>query len=160
MIRVIITLIAAFIVWLLFFSKFSKERKITLIVLALVLSFLGFWFENSVGKPRTNIVKPNQIINCGVTAKHSYRTNFDINLCVQNAAEFGRVRRLELSIIGEQCAESGECVELQRVARDLSVDVLPQSSISLIQNLSFNDVDPGSKGVRWYFITRSVKASK
>lgn len=160
MIRVIITLIAAFIVWLLFFSKFSKERKITLVALALVLSFLGFWFENSVGKPRINIVKPNQIINCGVTAKHSYRSNFDINLCVQNAAEFGRVRRLELSIIAEQCAESGECVELQRVARDLSVDVLPQSSISLIQNLSFNDVDPGLKGVRWSFITRSVKASK
>lgn len=160
MIRVFIALIGVFIIWVLFYSKFKKERKIALVALAVILSTLGIWFESSVGKPRTNIIEPDQVINCGVIAKHSYRTNFDIQLCVQNTAEFGRIRRLKLSIIAEQCSGSGECVELQRVARDLSVDVVPQSSISLSQNLSFDDVDSDLKGLRWSFIVRSVKASQ
>ena len=160
MIRVILALIAVFIIWVLFFSKFSKERKIAIVALVVVVSFLGVWYESSVGKPRQDLVEPSQIIDCGVSAKHSYRTNFDIDLCVQNTSEFAKVRRLELLIIAQQCTNLGECVELQRVARDLSVEVMPSSSIMLKQNLSFNNVAPDLDDVKWSFIVSAVKANK
>lgn len=160
MIRIILALIAVFIIWVLFFSKFTKERKIVIVALVVVVSFLGVWYESSVGKPRLNIVEPSQIINCGVSAEHSYRTNFDINLCVQNTSEFAKVKRLELSIIAQQCTTLSECIELQRVVRDLSVELTPNSSIMLKQNLSFNNVAPDLEGVKWSFIVNAVKASK
>jgi len=160
MIKVIIVLINAFIVWVLFFSKFSKERKIALVASAVILSFLGLWYESGADKPRRNIVNENQIVNCGVKAKHSYRTNFDIELCLRNTAKLGDIKRISLFIIAKKCQGSDECIELERVARDLTVDISAQSSTTLIQNLSFANVESNLQDVEWSFVVRSVKASK
>jgi len=160
MIRVIIALIGIFIIWVLFFSKFSKQSKIALVAGAIILSMTGFWFESSAGKSRSGIVQVDQIVSCGISAQHSYRTNFDISLCIRNNAETGNVTRLGLYIIAEQCVSSESCVELQGVERDIAVDVPAQSSVKLLQNLSFTKLDANSNQVRWSFKVRSVQASK
>jgi len=160
MIRVIIALLGAFIIWVLFFSKFNKNTKIALVFCSILLSVLGFWFESGANKPRKDLVQTSQLSSCGVIAKHTYRTNFDIDLCISNSAEVGDVKRIGLSVVAHQCESLSACVELQRVERELSVDLPALESVTLSQNLNFSNVELSAKNIQWSFIVRSVKATK
>jgi len=160
MIRIIIALIALFVVWVLFFSGFSKDRKIVTVVLSIALSLFGFWFESDAGKPKVNIVNVADVKSCGVSAVHSYRSNFDITLCVHNKAAQGHIKRLGFSVIANQCDEFGSCNELQRVRRDLTVDLPVKESQTIKQNLSFSEVNRDLQGIEWSLEIHSVKASQ
>ena len=160
MIRLIIAVIGLFIIWVLFFSILPKERKILLVALSLILSVFGIWYESDAGKPQAGFVKAAQIVSCGVSAEHSYRSNFDISLCLENTAEQGHVKRIELAIIAAPCNGLNQCSELQRVVRGLQVDLLPASSTTLSQNLSFDKIGNEQANVKWAFEVLSVKASK
>jgi len=158
MIRLIVAVIGLFIIWVLFFSHFTKTQKILIVFFATLISVVGIWYENASDKPKHNIVQLNEVTNCGVSATHTYRSNFDINLCLQNESKKGHIKRIELAIIAEQCSQLNECVELQRVIRDLSISVLPNSSKKLTENLSFNQVDKDQGNIQWRFETQFVKA--
>ena len=159
MIRLIVAIVGAFVIWVLFFSHFSKNQKISIVFFAVMICVSSIWYENASDKPKHNIVLVNDVVNCGVSAIHTYRSNFNISLCVQNQSQQGHIKRIGLDIIAEQCAQLDECIELQRVTRDLSVNVLPSSSRELVENLSFSKVDPGQKNVQWRFETQFVKAT-
>jgi len=131
-----------------------------IVFFATFISVASIWYENSFHKPKDNIVQLNQVVNCGVSATHTYRSNFDINLCLQNQSKIGRIKRIGLVIIAEQCSQADECVELQRVTRDLSINVLPNSLKELTENLSFNQVDKDQENIQWRFETQFVKATK
>jgi len=144
------------LIWVLFFSGFSKDRKLIISAVVIVLSVLGFWFESGAEKPRLNVVNTTDLSNCGISVSHSYRSNFDFELCMNNAASQGDVTRLSFSLIASQCGELGECNELQRVQRDLSVD-LPASES---RKISFSEVNPDLQGIKWSLDIHSVKAKK
>lgn len=163
MIRLIIALLGLFLIWVLFFSKQSKERKIAITAITVLLSVSGLWYESSSGKPSNKLVSPNQINICGVRAEHSYRSNFDVFLCLENTADTGHVKRASFSIIASQCNDStttNNCTEIQRVKRDIAVEIAPKSSQQVKQNQSFAKVAPDAENVHWSIEVNSVKATQ
>jgi len=158
MIRLLVAAVGLFVIWVLFFSHFTKNQKILIVFFATFISVVSIWYENAADKPKHNIVQLNQVISCGVSAAHTYRSNFDINLCIRNESTAGHIKRLELAIIAEQCLQTNECSELERVKRDLSVNILPDSSQTLMENLSFNQVDREQANIQWRFEVEAVKA--
>lgn len=160
MIRLIIALIGLFLIWVVFFSGFSKERKAVIAVISILLNITGVWFESDLGKPKTGVVQASQIVPCGLEAVHSYRTNFDLVLCFQNSDANANVTRLGFSIAAQQCDNAGVCETVQQVRRDLLVELPANDIIQLKQNLSFSNVDPSLKGISWVVNVHSVKAIK
>lgn len=158
MIRLIVAVIGLFIIWVLFFSHFTKKQKVLIVFFATLMSVVSIWYESASDKPRDNIVQLDQVTNCGVSAVHTYRSNFDINICLKNESSKGHIKRIQLVIIAQQCFQSDECTELQRISRDLSVNVLPNSSKALTENLSFNQIGKDQNNIKWQFEVESVKA--
>ena len=141
MIRVIIFIVFIFIVWVLYASGFEKGRKIRISLIALVLCGFGFWFDGYDRREITNLVGLSDVENCGVVAEYSYRTNFDLTICVKNKAAKGILSRLTFAAVVSQC-DNGVCSELQRVVRSLPVKIAPASQVNLEQNLSFDKLSP------------------
>ena len=160
MIRLLIAIVGLFIIWVLFFSTFSKQRKIVLVGVSLALSIFGLWYESGANKPRSKVVKIEQVVSCGVSAKHSYRSNFDIELCIENTANTGNIKRVELAITAQQCDAQNNCTQLQEVVRSLAIDLPASSKTTLTQNLNFDKVSAHQDNVVWSFTILSVKANK
>jgi len=158
MIRLIILVIGVFLIWVLFFSNFSKQRKIVIAAIAIVISIFGVWLESTVGKPKSSIVNTADVVSCGVSAVHSYRSNFDLSLCLQNNSANGRVKRIALSIIAAKCTTQDDCREVQRQQRELPIDLAPSAKVTLQQNLSFGLLDPAAVDIVWSTETTMVKA--
>lgn len=159
MIRVIIVLVFLFLVWVLYASGFEKARKIRISVIALALCALGFWFDGYDKRQIKNLVDISQIESCGVTAEHSYRTNYDLSICVQNSASEGTIKRLLFAVIASRC-ESDECAEVQRVERSLLVDIPPGSKVDLEQNLAFDKLTPTQSDLNWSAEILETKAHR
>ena len=157
MIRLIIVLVFLFLVWVLYVSGFEKPRKIRISIIALVLCAIGFWFDGYDKRQVRNFVDINDVASCGVSAKHSYRTNFDLAICVQNNAEKGTISRLNIAVIASQC-EAQTCIQLQRVERSTLVNIPSNAMVTLEQNLAFDDVSPVLTGLQWSFEVLETKA--
>lgn len=157
MIRVIIVLVFLFLVWVLYVSGFEKPRKIRISIIALILCGIGFWFDGYDKRQVSNFVSIDDVASCGVNAEHSYRTNFDLAICVQNNAEKGTISRLNMAVIASQC-DAQTCTQLQRVERSMLVNIPPKSLSTVDQNLSFDDVSPLLTNVQWSFEILETKA--
>ncbi len=157
MIRVIIVLVFLFLVWVLYVSGFEKPRKIRISIIALILCGIGFWFDGYDKRQVSNFVSIDDVVSCGVNAEHSYRTNFDLAICVQNNAEKGTISRLNMAVIASQC-DAQTCTQLQRVERSMLVNIPPKSLSTVDQNLSFDDVSPLLTNVQWSFEILETKA--
>jgi len=160
MIRVLIALLALFLVWVLFLSGFSKQKKIIISVVTVIVCAAALWLDGYGEKPKEGIVSSANIVSCGLEVVHSYRTNFDIDLCLSNTAERGKVQRLHFAIVASSCDERGECSELQRVERDVLFVIESGQSATLKDNLSFNKIDPKNANVAWSTEILQVKAIK
>jgi len=158
MIRLIIIAIGLFILWVLFLSSFEKRRKIIIAIAAVVVLIAGLILDGWGEKPRSNIVNIDQIEVCGVTAKHSYRSSFDLDICLQNNANQGTVKRIALVVSAADCPANGLCTELQNVTRDFPIELDSGSKITVEQNLSFDQVKRDSQTVQWSVEPVSVKA--
>ena len=159
MVRVIIFLLLVFIVWVLYASGFEKPRKIRISIIAVLLCVIAFWFDGYDKREFTNLVELNSVTSCGIDAEFSYRTNFDFDICIENKADKGTLTRLHLAIVAQDCSQS-ECVDLQRVERNVLVDVAPGSKLKLTQNLSFDKVDLQSTSLNWAVEVLAVKAHR
>jgi len=157
MIRVIIVFVGLSMIWVLFFSNFSKQKKAFISVIAAILCITGIWYESNASKPSANLINISQIESCGVQTKNSYRTNYDINLCIRNTAANAKIMRIEFSVIASSCEGQDQCQELQRVRRELAVEIAPSSEAQITQNLNFSLVQDASDVV-WSFETHKVKA--
>jgi len=166
MIRLIIIIVLLFLIWVLFVSDFTKQRKIVLAVLAVLLCGLGVWLDGYGDNPKEGVVDRQNLVSCGVTAKHSYRSNFDISVCFSNSAERGTIKRVRFAVIAEKCSSPNECVQLDRVERDVPFVLASQNTGNLVQNLSFRNVEPqeanDSKNsqIRWSAEVMQVKATR
>lgn len=158
MIRLIISVIAIFLIWVLLFSGFEKRRKIAISVLAILICAVGMVWESYTKKPRANRVATEQLVSCGVQAQHSYRTNYDLLICLSNTASEGQIKRIDIQIIAQTCIEGSDCKVLETVARSLSVDIAAKSSVTLKENLSFKLVDQATNEIQWGVRVLAVKA--
>lgn len=159
MIRLLIIVVALVLFWVVFLSDFSRQRKIWVAVGAMLFSAVALWLESNWLQPKKDVVEANQIVDCGTTATHSYRTSFDLMICLRNQASVGRVKRVSFDVVASQCTAPGTCQELQRVPRELSIDLPAQTDIELKQNLQFNLVDPAATDLAWAVEVKSVRAT-
>lgn len=158
MIRLIIIAIAIFLIWVLFFSGFEKRRKIIISVIAVLICVAGMGWESFSKKPRSHLIATEQVVSCGVQAEHSYRSNYDLQICIENTASKGHVKRIDMTVNAQQCGNNADCEVLESVTRSLSVDIAPQSSTTLQENLSFKSVDKNATGLQWGIEVLAVKA--
>lgn len=157
MIRLIILALGTFLIWMLFFSGFSKQRRIVVSVLAIVVSAAGLWLEQRGETPRGGRMLTTELVSCGVSGKHSYRTNFDIEFCLENQSARATVKRVGLKFVAKQCIR-GECREVQSISKELSLDLAPAERSTQTENINFSMIDPLDKSVVWSVQTDSVKA--
>lgn len=158
MIRLVIVLVGLFVLWVLFVSGFDKRRKIVLTLVALVMCAAGMWFDVFSNKPKSNVVLLSEVISCGVKAQHTYRTNFDITLCVKNNAAQGAIKRARFAVVASSCLAATECQEIDRVVRDVAVNVQAGEQQTIVQNLSFKSVANDAENIVWSVEMESVKA--
>ena len=159
MIRVIILLIFLFLVWVLYASGFEKPRKIRICIIAVVLCSIGFWFDGYYKRALNSLIEVSEVRVCGVTAEFSYRTNYDVKICLQNDATDAAVSRLKVAVIASNCAED-LCAEVQRVERDTLVNIDPISRVTLEQNLSFDRVNQDQSSIQWSVEVLDIKATR
>jgi len=87
-------------------------------------------------------------------------------VCFSNNAERGTIKRVQFAVIAEKCSNPNECVQLDRVERDVPFELAPQNTGNLVQNLSFRNVEPqeaiDSKNgqIRWSAEVMQVKATR
>lgn len=158
MIRLIIVLVGLFILWVLFASGFDKRRKIIITVVAVLLCALGAWFDGYGKNPKENVVSVSDVVSCGVSAQYSYRTNYDFKLCLKNNATSGAIKRARFAVIASSCPPASECQEVERVVRDVAVDVPAGEQQTIVENLSFDAVPNDAENISWSMEVESVKA--
>lgn len=159
MIRIVVLCVGLFVLWVLFFSGFNKKRKTYLTVVVLLAGTFGLLIDKYRSTPRDGIVLAEQIQVCGVEAVYSYRTNFDITVCFENRADVGEVRRIRYWVTAIDCDSEGKCERLQRVHRDRQIRLLAKSSVSMTDNLSFDQVEPEATSVVWSVEVESAQAT-
>lgn len=158
MVRLIIAAIGVFLIWVLFLSKFTKQTKLMIALAAIVLSVVAIWFESSLGTPRDDLIAANQVVDCGVSAELSYRTTYDLDLCIENQSATAGVTRLAFEVIAVSCQSQSECQEQQRVAREVAMDIAPQSRTQVQQSLNFDQIDPAASDLQWRLESKQVLA--
>jgi hypothetical protein len=160
MIRLFIIAIGAFLVWVLFVSGFSRQRKLVIAALAVVLSIAAVWFESSLGSPSKNVLAVSEVVDCGTSAVHSYRSNFDVTICFKNNSTMADVKRVAFEVLALRCESNGECTQVQRVSRELSIELPANQSAKVHQSLSFPLVQPVSGAFTWQVQVKGLKAVK
>lgn len=158
MIRLIIAVIGVFVIWALFFSGFDRQRKIIITLSAVVLVMLGLILDSWGKSPRSNIIQVDEVSVCGVTARSTYRTNFNLEVCLKNNADRGTVKRIALVVSVSDCSQGGLCKELQNVTRDFPIDIASGDKLVVEQNLAFDKVSADNSSLQWTVEPVSVKA--
>ena len=157
MIRLVIVAIGVFLVWLLFFSGAQKKSKLLLGFSALLLVGLSIWFEGFLKLPREGVIELQQISSCGITAKHSYRSNYEIEYCLKNASLGANVERIELRFVAEDCRQQ-PCIEKASVVKQRAVNIVAGESQYLSDNLAFDSIRDYPGELDWKIEVISVKA--
>ncbi len=148
MIRLIVLIVFGFLLWVLFASGFDRVRKIVISIAAVVVCAAVLLVDGYAKRESKSLIANADIGICGVAAKHTYRTNFDVSICLENQHSSATLTRIDMRVIASNCNASG-CTELERVARDIPMQLGPKAQQNVIQNLSFNDVDPQAENVDW-----------
>ena len=156
MIRLIILLVFLFLLWVLFASGLERRRKIIVSVLAVGFCIVALIFDGYMNRESQSLISNNDIQVCGVSAKHTYRTNFDVTICLHNSHSTATLSRLNMQVIASSC-EANACNELQRVTREIPMQLEPSARQNLIQNLSFNAVAPDAQNTDWSLEIVSTK---
>ena len=157
MIRPIILLLGILIVVLLLVLDLDKRRKIIIISTTMVLLITGLIVDSWYKTPRNDVVALAQVVSCGISAQHSYRSNFDFNLCLQNNATAGTIKRISLQITASDCSVNNTCLELQSVIRDISIDLPAGTTLRFKQNLAFDALTEQHRNLSWTLTPLSLK---
>ena len=159
MIRLIIFLIGAVLLWILFASGFNKRLKIILSLSLLVILITGVWYENYGETPRSDLITTEQIVSCGVSAKHSYRSDYKINYCLKNNSKVATTKRLELRFVAYDCLVQ-PCKEIESVIKEGNFEIAPEQKIKTEVSLAFDSLSLNQDNIEWKVDVVSVKAVK
>ena len=160
MIRLVIVVVMLYLIWLLFIAGFTRKKKIVIACITLFAGGILMWFEGADVRLKDGLVKVNQVHNCGVQSVHTYRTNFDVSICLENKASVGKIQRITIEVLAEQCQNDTQCAPLETVQRDVLFVLGPSSTQTLEQNLDFKLVDPALPGLRWSAEVLRAQATK
>jgi len=145
MIRLIIAFFGLVLIWLLWRKDLNKQQKIAAIVALILLFIGGTWWEIGRDKPRDDSVALDSVTVCDVTASPSYRTNYQVDLCVQNDSDHPLVR-LGFTVSAEACEEN-DCTQIQQVSREIPVTIPANSRKTIRENIRFEEINEGDKNV-------------
>lgn len=158
MIRLLIIALGIFLIWVMFFSKFPKQRKIVITLVAIVLAVIGLWFEQKGESLKSDLVQLSDVVDCGATGKHSYRTNFDIEFCLQNNSVNATLKRITIDFKALDCID-GACQDKQTVQKTIRLDLSPGEKETYSENLNFPSVDSDDQNIVWTIIPIAVFAN-
>jgi hypothetical protein len=158
MIRIIILVVGVFLLWLLFFSSFAKKKKIIIGSFAVALLAVGLWYESRGNTPKAGLIKVSEVISCGTSAEFSYRSNYNVTVCLQNNSVSATVKRLELRVSVLSCVDS-ECREIDFAEKGVSLQIEPNQRVTKTLNLPFANLEPSMPSLNWVVETKSVRAT-
>ena len=159
MIRIIILVIGVFVLWVLFFSPFSKQQKIVIGACAACILAIGLWYESHGKTPKSGLIGVSEIVSCGASGGFSYRSNYNVDICLQNNSAVATVQRIGLRVAVLSC-ENSNCSEMDAVNKEISLQIGPKQRVQTIQNLSFDKLDPETPNLSWIVETTSVRATR
>ena len=140
---------------MLFLSGFDKKKKLIISGVSLLLICAALWFEGSSDRLYKNLILIEEIQSCGLQASHSYRSNYDFEICLHNQSSAAAVRRLNFDLVASDCRE-GSCKEIQRVTNDLPVRIDAQSETTFSRNVSFDAIKDPQQEIAWTIELNSV----
>ncbi|RBP47098.1 hypothetical protein [Arenicella xantha] len=160
MIRVVIVLLVLFLIWVLFLSNLTKKHKIILTVITLILAAAGAWYDGATRSAKVGLISPSELLVCGITAQHTYRSNYDIAICLENTHASATLNRVGYAVTVSQCESGAECKQLMRLERDVLFSLAPETTGEVVQNLDFKGLNSSLEGLSWQAEIISVKAMK
>jgi len=158
-IRLIVLIVFLFLIWVLFASGFERRRKIYVSVASVVLCVAILLIDGYSKRESTALIANTDIKVCDVSAKHTYRSNFDVYICLKNTHQTVTLSRLNMEVIASECV-ANECQELQRVPRDIPIQLQALSEIEISQNLSFDKVSSTNPNLQWSLKIITTKGVK
>jgi len=124
-----------------------------------LIAITALWLEQKGQMLKSNLIQVSQIADCGVSGTHSYRTNFDIQFCLQNNSPNAILKRIGVDFSALRCVK-GNCEGLQTVNKELPVNLAPGARQTFVENFSFSNVEPSAENVVWTATLVSVLAAK
>lgn len=158
MIRLLLPLAAILIVVIALFTPFSKRVKIALCVGLSIALVIVLWLGSNGHGLNTSRVTPADIQVCGISGEYSYRTNYNLSMCLKNTGN-GHVQRLQARFLVETCA-NGSCQTIDQVEETLNLSIVANSEIQHIENISFTQLKPEQENVRFSAEILQVWASR
>ena len=160
MIRVILLFLAVALVWILFFSSFTKVQRIVGAIALFLVSVLAMWVTSEYDKPRGGIITTADVSVCDFGVRHSYRTNYDVNLCLKNQHESATLRRIQFEVVAQRCDAEQNCVDLQRKTKSRPITIAPGESLSIQDSLDFKQLpDVADDSITWSINLLANKAA-
>ena len=159
MIRIIILVIGVFVLWVLFFSPFSKQQKIVIGACAACILAIGLWYESHGKTPKSGLIGVSEIVSCGASGEFSYRSNYNVDICLKNNSAVASVQRIGMRVAVLSC-ENSNCREVDVVDKEVTLQIGPQQEVQTTQNLSFDKLDPELPNLRWIVDITSVRATR
>lgn len=159
MIRLIVLLIGIFLLWLWLATPLTKRTKIIFTLMAMLASICLIAYEVYDNKPRLGIIQASQIDVCGINVKHSYRTDYAVELCLNNTSS-STVKRLKFQVIGLRCEQQqpDQCTEIESNSHDQLISIKPNTEISMTEILRFEKIEPTDTLIRWDAKILTIKA--
>jgi hypothetical protein len=110
----------------------------------------GTWWEIGRDKPRTDAVALESVSPCGVVVTPSYRTNYQVELCVQNSSGRG-LTRIGYTVVAESCKPetTNECVEVEQISREIPVSIQANSRKTIRENIRFEEIVEGDESIQF-----------
>ena len=140
MLRLLLILLAAVLVWILFFSTFERRTQIITSVSLFVLTITTLWLDSYLSKPKSDNIDITEVAVCGLDVQYSYRTNYNIELCLKNNSASAVLRRVAFEISAQVCSSDNKCTSLQTKSKSRSLELRPGRQTTLADNMSFEQV--------------------
>ena len=158
MIRLFIFILALALIWLLFFTKLDIKRKSIAVTSVIIIFIVSLVFEMGNKTPRTGIISLDQVSTCGVSAEFTYRTNYNIEFCIQNKSPESTVERVELEFSVSRCDQICSVIQSQR--KEITANLAGNSKAMFVENLRFDLVEKGEPNLFWEVSIKQVYATK
>jgi len=159
MIRIVILAIGIFILWVLFISGWARKKKVIVSLLSFTVLVAGLWWESHGKTPKSGLVELSEVVSCGSSGEHSYRSNYNIQYCLQNNSSSATLRRIGIRVSALECV-NGNCKELESVTKELTVAIAPGEQANASVSLPFDDLAEGRQDLSWVVEPVFVRATR
>jgi len=139
MLRFILLFIGLFLIWVLFFSNYKKAYKISISAISALVVACGLWWEMQRDALSTTLIDNEQIKICDLQITHSYRTNYDVTVCLNNQTKDAVAKRIALRYTALLC--NPDCVVIDETDKERLITLPTLEQRILNDNIRFDNVD-------------------